>query len=99
MLAVSPIDLSITDALPAILALPEFPDLVQSFADSPSIKRALVSPDSQALLYSLIRLQRPKIAVEIGTYMASTTEAMARAVAENGEGALHTVDPFSIKGR
>jgi hypothetical protein len=39
------------------------------------------------------------IAVEIGTYMASTTEAMARAIADNGRGDLHTVDPFAIRGR
>ncbi|MDP3693424.1 class I SAM-dependent methyltransferase, partial [Bradyrhizobium sp.] len=63
-----------------------------------SIKNALVSPDSQALLYSLIRLQQPKLAVEIGTYMASTTEAMACAISENGCGLLHTVDPFSVRG-
>ena len=67
---------------------------MQTFANSPSIKGALDSPDSQALLYSLIRLLRPDNAVEIGTYMASTTEAMARAIADNGTGMLQIVDPF-----
>jgi predicted O-methyltransferase YrrM len=90
-------DLSNPDPIPAILASPEFPKLVQTFAESPSIKGALVSPDSQALLYSLIRLLRPQVAVEIGTYMASTTEAMARAIADNGTGMLHTVDPFGAE--
>src|SRR5438132_1540860 len=94
----APIDLSTPDPIPAILASPEFQQAVKIFANSPSIKNALVSPDSQALLYSLIRLQRPKVAVEIGTYLASTTEAMARAIVENGRGVLHTVDPFAIKG-
>ncbi len=93
----APIDLSAPDPIPAILASPEFGQTVQVFADSPSIKGALVSPDAQALLYSLIRLLRPSVAVEIGTYLASTTEAMARAIAENSFGKLHTVDPFGAK--
>src|ERR1700692_730403 len=97
MLASSRIDLSIPDPIPAILVSPEFPKLVQKFGNSPSIKGALVSPDSQALLYSLIRLLKPEIAIEIGTYMASTTEAMARAIADNGAGMLHTVDPFGAE--
>jgi predicted O-methyltransferase YrrM len=93
----APIDLSVNDPIPLILASPEFQEAVQTFANSPSIKAALLSPDSQALLYSLIRLMRPDIAIEIGTYMASTTEAMALAVAENGSGRLHTVDPFGAQ--
>src|SRR6266478_6344751 len=92
-----PIDLSAHDPIPAILASPEFRQTVQVFSDNPSIKGALVSPDSQALLYSLIRLLRPSVAVEIGTYLASTTEAMARAIAANSFGKLHTVDPYGAE--
>jgi predicted O-methyltransferase YrrM len=94
---VASIDLSIPDPIPAILASPEYRKTVQAFADSPSIKGALVSPDSQALLYSLIRLLRPQIAIEIGTYLASTTEAMAHAIAENHSGKLYTVDPYRME--
>ena len=90
---------TLSDPIPAILASPEFGAMVRSFADSPSIKRALVSPDSQALLYRLIRMLRPRLAIEIGAYLASTTEAMARAIADNGEGELHTVDPFALQAR
>jgi predicted O-methyltransferase YrrM len=92
--AFSDIDLTACNPIPSILASPAFQHTVQAFADSPSIKGALISPDSQALLYCLIRLFQPSVAVEIGTYLASTTEAMARAVAENGNGMLHTVDPY-----
>ena len=88
------IDLSESNPISAILESPECQRMVQVFADSPAIKNALVSPDSQALLYSLIRILRPATAVEIGTYKASTTEAMARAIADNRFGKLHTVDPF-----
>jgi hypothetical protein len=42
---------------------------------------------------------RPQLAIEIGAYLASTTEAMARAVADNGEGELQTVDPFALQAR
>jgi predicted O-methyltransferase YrrM len=92
------IDLSMPDPIPTILASPEFQKTVQTFANGGSIKNALVSPDAQALLYCLIRLLRPKLAIEIGTYLASTTRAMACAIADNGEGRLHTVDPFSLRG-
>lgn len=88
------IDLSASNPISAILGSPECQRMVQFFADSPAIKNALVSPDSQALLYSLIRLLRPATAIEIGTYKASTTEAMARAIADNRFGTLHTVDPY-----
>jgi predicted O-methyltransferase YrrM len=87
------------DPIPAILASEEFAAMVRTFSSSPSIKHALVSPDSQALLYCLIRMLRPRLAIEIGTYLASTTEAMARAIAANGSGELHAVDPFAIKAR
>jgi predicted O-methyltransferase YrrM len=95
----APIDLTTPDPIPAILASSEYRQAVQIFAESSSIKDALVPPDSQAFLYCLIRLLRPKLAVEIGTYLASTTRAMARAIVDNGEGELHTIDPFAIRGR
>jgi predicted O-methyltransferase YrrM len=82
--SIETIDLSVVDPIPAILATAEYRQAVERFSVSPSIRDALVSPDSQALLYTLIRVQRSKLAVEIGTYMASTTEAMACAIAENG---------------
>jgi predicted O-methyltransferase YrrM len=95
--SVAPDDLSDLDPIPAIMATPEFSQTVRAFADNPSIKSALISPDSQALLYSLIRLLRPEVVIEIGTYMASTTEAMARAISDNGFGALHTIDPYGAE--
>jgi predicted O-methyltransferase YrrM len=61
------IDPTLPNPIPAILASTEFQGAVLIFAQSPSIKGALVSRDSQALLYCLIRLLRPTIAVEIGT--------------------------------
>ncbi len=56
--------------------------------------RSLVSSQSQALLYSLIRNLRPDHVFEIGTYKAGTTEAICRALYANGKGIAHAVDPF-----
>ena len=56
--------------------------------------RSLMGPHSRAILYSLIRMLRPKVVAEIGTLFAGTTETLARALWENGEGVIHTTDPF-----
>src|SRR5208282_614797 len=56
-------------------------------------ERALVSAETQALLYALVRNQRPEHVIEIGTYRASTSKAMCRALHANGRGLMHTVDP------
>jgi predicted O-methyltransferase YrrM len=55
---------------------------------------SLMTPMSRAVLYSLIRLLRPRVSAEIGTFFAGTTEVMARAILENGHGDLHTTDPY-----
>jgi predicted O-methyltransferase YrrM len=56
--------------------------------------RSLMGPHSRAILFSLIRMLRPKVVAEIGTLFAGTTETLARALWENGEGVIHTTDPF-----
>ena len=93
----SSINISTPNPIPAIMASQTYQSLIKVFTDSPSITRTLVPPHAQALLYSLICLQRSKTVVEIGTYLASTTEAMARAVFSNQCGVLHTVDPFAAQ--
>jgi predicted O-methyltransferase YrrM len=88
------VDLHLGDPVEATMQSPEFAACVNFFANSPSAKRALMSPHSQALLHSIVRNQKPSCAVEIGTYKASTTEAICRALQANGSGILHTVDPY-----
>src|SRR5260370_37731427 len=56
--------------------------------------RSLMGPHSRAILFSLIRMLRPKVVAEVGTLFAGTTETLARALFENGEGVIHTTDPF-----
>jgi predicted O-methyltransferase YrrM len=53
-----------------------------------------MSEHSQALLYCTIRLVRPRLVIEIGTYHAGTAKVIACALAANGCGRLHTIDPF-----
>jgi hypothetical protein len=88
------VDLTQRDPIPAILAAPEFPETVSWFTVNPAAQRSLVSPDTQALLFSMVRNLKPAHVFEIGTFRCGTTEAICRALLANGGGTLHTVDPY-----
>jgi predicted O-methyltransferase YrrM len=88
------VDLAAGDPITEILGAPEFPTCAAFFAGRPAFERALVSAETQALLFALIRNLKAECVIEIGTYRAATTEALCRAVCANGGGAVHTVDPF-----
>jgi predicted O-methyltransferase YrrM len=83
-----------SDPLAVILQAPELAAAGAFFAHSPSASRSLVSAVAQALIYSLVRNLRPSHVFEIGTYLAGTAEAICRGLHANGEGILHTTDPF-----
>ena len=87
------VDLAVADPIADILGAPAFRECVQFFAANEAIERALVSPVTQALLFTLVRNIRPEHVIEIGTYKASTTEAICRALYANNRGIIHTVDP------
>jgi predicted O-methyltransferase YrrM len=87
----------LADPIPAILDAREFAETTGFFAQSPSVRRSLLTDVSQALLYSLIRNLRPTHVVEIGTYKGGTAEGMSRALHANGHGTLHTVSPFDAE--
>src|SRR5215475_11331199 len=82
------------DPILAVLSSTEFELATRFFADNPASQRSLVSPQAQALLYSILRNLRPDHVFEIGSYKAGTTEALCRALHANGHGLIHTVDPF-----
>jgi len=88
------VDLAGTNPVAAILATPEYAAAMEYFFDNPAAQRSLVSSQSQALLYCLIRNLRPDNVFEIGTHKAGTTEAICRALAANNNGLAHAVDPF-----
>jgi len=82
------------DPIAQIMAAPEIEAAKAYFYDNPVAARSLISSQSQALLYSLVRNLRPDHVYEIGTYKAGTTEAICRALYANGKGIAHAVDPF-----
>lgn len=47
-------------------------------------------------LYSIVKMQKPQVIVELGTGLAISAFWMAAALRENGEGHIWTVDNFSI---
>jgi hypothetical protein len=70
------VDLAVADPIADILDAPAFQPCIAFFAANEAIDRALVSPVTQALLFTLVRNLRPEHVIEIGTYKASTTEAI-----------------------
>jgi len=88
------VDLGSDNPIAPIMASIEFAAATAFFADNPVVQRSLVSPQSQALLYCLIRNLKPDHVFEIGSYRAGTAEAICRAIYANGAGMAHTVDPF-----
>jgi predicted O-methyltransferase YrrM len=85
---------AVSDPTAAILETAEFQETVRWFADNPATERSLVSPDTQALLFALVRNLKPANVFEIGTYRCGSSEAICRALCANGTGTLHTADPF-----
>jgi predicted O-methyltransferase YrrM len=88
------VDINASDPISAIVETAEFQHCAQIIQSRGFGKISLMSQHSQALLYCLIRLLRPTLVIEIGTYRAGTTQVIAWALAANGRGTLHTVDPF-----
>jgi predicted O-methyltransferase YrrM len=82
------------DPIPSIIAAPEFAAATRWFAQEPG--RSQLSPEAQALLFTLAHNLKPAHVFEIGTFLAGTSEAICRALAANGTGLLHTTDPFSL---
>lgn len=69
----------------------------QSVYDSNGNTRALasnVSPDEALELYLLVRELKPKVTVEIGFAQGISTVAILSALADNGLGTHHVIDPY-----
>lgn len=58
-------------------------------------KKNLLTPHEEvAYLVRCIQKTKPKVIYEIGTFFGQTTEILAQALHENGEGELYTTDPY-----
>jgi predicted O-methyltransferase YrrM len=78
-----------------LLAWKESPAFRRSYAFYRGYPHSsLQSNTARALLHHLIVMSRPERVLEIGTWHAGTTETLARALLETGQGALETIDPF-----
>lgn len=55
---------------------------------------SLITIRSRSLLYFITHYLKPQYALEIGTYMAGSSEIVTRALRINGKGKLITIDPF-----
>ncbi len=60
----------------------------------PSTFPTSIDEPTAVFLYSLVRLARPQIAFEIGTYKGNAAIAIGQGLEDNGAGILHTIDPF-----
>jgi|SRR5262245_48942132 len=81
------------DPIPAILASAENSACVAFFTEHAGL--SMLTAQSRALLYQVIRLYRLTDVVEIGAFRGGTTQALGRALAANGAGTVHAVDPFN----
>jgi predicted O-methyltransferase YrrM len=85
------VDLEASDPVGVITAATEYEQCAQMLS---ALATGLISAHGRALLYSLIRMMKPSLVVEIGSYQAGTSKVICWALAANGQGRLHTIDPF-----
>lgn len=60
----------------------------------PIIFPASLSPEAGLLVHSLIRNLRPRVVVEVGSFLSVSTHWIAAALKENGLGVIHCFDDF-----
>ncbi len=82
---------------PAYLKQPEIAwlaELERAYAEPITFPSSL-SPEMGLMLHSLVRNIAPTTAIEIGTFMGVSSLWIASALAENGQGVLHSFDVFA----
>lgn len=83
------------ETVAAIRSVVGYQDALDYFESYPP--RSLMSDHCRATLFTLIRMLHPQVVAEVGTFFAGTTEVIARALWENGEGNVVTTDPFGAE--
>lgn len=63
----------------------------------PNTFPSAIDEATAGLLYDLVRLFRPEVAVEIGTAKGNSAIAIGQALKENGFGKLYTIDPIELE--
>src|SRR5713101_6399396 len=77
------VDLDGDDPIREIVESNEFAACASFFTEVEAAQRAVISPKAQALLFCTARNLKPDHIFEIGTYKASTSEAICRALHAN----------------
>ena len=80
--------------LQTLLSSAEYGTARDFFRNDPYWQKSITGHEGVALLYELVRLMRPSIVVEIGTFEGRTAQAIAKALLRNASGIIHTVGPF-----
>ncbi len=84
------------ESIELLLSSAAYNDIIRPyFAEYP--KKSLMADESRAFIYGLVRMVKPEVVAEIGTFYAGTAEVFARALWENGRGLLYTTDPFGAE--
>jgi predicted O-methyltransferase YrrM len=84
------------ESIQQLLSCASYKDIIRPyFADYP--KMSLMAAECRAFIYSLVRVSKPDLVAEIGTFFAGTAEVFARALWENGRGMLYTTDPYGAE--
>lgn len=61
----------------------------------PSTYPTSIDEPTAVFLYALVRLLRPAVVVEVGTYKGNAAIAIGQALEDNHTGILHTIDPYA----
>jgi len=78
-------------AVDTLLRSESFVQIKNYFDQYPA--HSFMSHTSRAMLYALVRVNKPHAVAEIGTLFTGTTEVFARALWENASGVVYTCDP------
>lgn len=84
------------DPNPTLRAMPSASNAI--IEASKSALEGWCSPEKALLLYSLVRMHRPKVIVEIGIYGGRSIVPMAVAARDNGRGHVTGVETWSVDG-
>jgi predicted O-methyltransferase YrrM len=87
---------STTENIKTLLSSAIYNDLIRPYF-SAYPKMSLMTDESRAFVYGLVRMVKPELVAEIGTFYAGTAEIIARALWENGGGILYTTDPYGVE--
>ncbi len=80
--------------VPSALQTPPVNPVIERLEADPESYPGSVFPEIGRILYDLVRLVRPRVALETGSFKGYSTVTTAQAMKDNGGGHLHAFDLF-----